>query len=114
MQVGERLRVLPGDETAVVRSKPKTYMKEIFLTSSLGIEAETDSLPWAAAGSSVTLYLTAIDSVHLNIGSVLCPPSDTIPLVHSFSARIIVFDIQVPITSGASVSIVSISPMTGL
>ncbi|KIP09197.1 hypothetical protein PHLGIDRAFT_68070 [Phlebiopsis gigantea 11061_1 CR5-6] len=89
VQVGERLRVLPGDETAIVRS----------------IEAETNYLPWAAAGSSVTLYLTAIDPVHLNIGSVLCPPSDVIPLARSFSARIIVFDIQIPITSGASIEL---------
>ncbi|GJE84935.1 EF Tu GTP binding domain-containing protein [Phanerochaete sordida] len=89
VQVGERLRVLPGDETAVVRM----------------IDSEGDSLQWAAAGSSVTLYLTSIDPVHLNIGSVLCPPSAVIPLARSFSARIIVFDIQVPITTGASIEL---------
>ena len=104
VQVGERLRVLPGDETAIVKSKRIIGVQGYILTLLLGIEAETESLPWAAAGSSVTLYLIAIDPVHLNIGSVLCPPSDVVPLARSFSARIIVFDIQVPITSGASVS----------
>ncbi|PSR73485.1 hypothetical protein PHLCEN_2v10777 [Hermanssonia centrifuga] len=89
VQVGERLRILPGDESAIVRS----------------IEAEEDSLQWAAAGSNVTLYLTAVDPVHLNIGSVLCPLTDIIPLATSFTARIIVFDIQVPITAGASVEL---------
>ena len=69
----------------------------------LAIDAEGESPAWAAAGSNVTLYLTSIDPVHLNIGSVLCPPSDIIPLARSFTARIIVFDIQVPITTGASV-----------
>ena len=67
------------------------------------IEAEDESLTWAAAGFNVTLYLTSIDPVHLNIGSVLCPPSNVIPLATAFTARIIVFDIQVPITTGASV-----------
>ena len=44
-----------------------------------------------------------IDPIHLNIGNVLCPPNDLVPLATRFSARIIVFDIQLPITSGASV-----------
>ena len=63
-----------------------------------------ESLQWAAAGSNVTVYLTAVDPIHLNIGSVLCPLNDVIPLATSFTARIIVFDIQVPIIAGASVS----------
>ncbi|KAF8897219.1 EF Tu GTP binding domain-containing protein [Infundibulicybe gibba] len=89
VQVGERLRILPGDETALVRM----------------IEVEEANAPWAAAGSNVTLYLTAIDSVHLVIGNVLCLPTDPIPLATVFTARIIVFDIQVPITAGTSVEL---------
>ncbi|KAJ7591391.1 EF Tu GTP binding domain-containing protein, partial [Mycena floridula] len=89
IQVGERLRVLPGDETAVVKS----------------IEFEDDNVPWAVAGSNVTLHLISIDPVHLSIGSVLCPPTDLVPLATIFTARIIVFDIQIPITSGASVEL---------
>ncbi|KAG9317166.1 hypothetical protein JVU11DRAFT_1358 [Chiua virens] len=89
VQVGERLRVLPGDETAVVKS----------------IEVDDRNVLWAAAGSNATLYLTAIDPIHLNIGSVLCPPNDLVPLAITFSARVIVFDIQLPITSGASVEL---------
>jgi elongation factor 1 alpha-like protein len=58
---------------------------------------------WAAAGSNVTLHLTSIDPVHLGIGSVLCPLSDPVRLASTFNARIIVFDIDVPITSGTSV-----------
>ncbi|KAF8631149.1 hypothetical protein AX15_002495 [Amanita polypyramis BW_CC] len=89
VQVGEKLRVLPGDETAVVKS----------------IDTERINAPWAPAGSNATLYLTAIDLVHLNIGSVLCSPSDLVPLVSSFTARIIVFDIQLPIMTGISVEL---------
>ncbi|OBZ76119.1 HBS1-like protein [Grifola frondosa] len=69
--VGERLRILPGDESATVKA----------------IESDDKSLEWAASGSNVTLSLVAVDPVNLNI------------------ARIIVFDIQVPITTGTSVEL---------
>ncbi|KAG6903305.1 hypothetical protein C0995_013058 [Termitomyces sp. Mi166 len=87
IQVGERLRILPGDETAVVKT----------------IEVDDRNVSWAAAGTNVTLYLTSVDPVNLHIGSVLCSTADLVPLATSFSARIIVFDIQVPITAGTSV-----------
>ncbi|KAG6866504.1 hypothetical protein C0991_003048 [Blastosporella zonata] len=89
VQVGERLRILPGDETAIVKS----------------IEVDDENVPWAAAGTNATFYLTSIDPVNLHIGSVLCSTTDLVPLATSFSARIIVFDIQVPITAGTSVEL---------
>ncbi|KAF9224316.1 hypothetical protein BS17DRAFT_66895 [Gyrodon lividus] len=89
VQVGERVRVLPGDEIAVVKS----------------IDVDERSVPWAISGSNTTLYLTAIDPIHLSIGSVLCPPTDLVRLATSFSARIIVFEVQLPITTGASVEL---------
>ncbi len=55
------------------------------------------------AGSNVTLFLTGIDPIHLAVGSVLCPPTDVVPLATIFTARIIIFDVQLPITAGASV-----------
>ncbi|KAF8165066.1 EF Tu GTP binding domain-containing protein [Crassisporium funariophilum] len=89
VQVGEKVRVLPGDETATVKS----------------IEIDDASVPWAAAGSNATFYLTAIDPVNLSIGSVLCTTTELVPLATQFIARIIVFDIQVPITAGASLEV---------
>jgi elongation factor 1 alpha-like protein len=68
------------------------------------IETETDRVQWAAAGSNVTLYLTAVDPIHLDMGRVLCPPTAPVELASAFTARIIVFDIQVPILAGTSVS----------
>jgi translation elongation factor EF-1alpha len=70
----------------------------------VGIEVEDENQPWAAAGSNVTIYLTLIDPAHVNIGTVLCPLTDIVPLATVFTAQIIVFDIQVPITAGTSVS----------
>ncbi|KIY72985.1 hypothetical protein CYLTODRAFT_285952 [Cylindrobasidium torrendii FP15055 ss-10] len=89
VQIGERLRVLPGDETAVVKN----------------IEVEDATVPWAMAGSNATIYLTSIDPVHLAVGTVLCPPESLVPLATMFTARIIVFDVQVPITAGTSVEL---------
>jgi translation elongation factor EF-1alpha len=73
-------------------------------TTLAAIETETDRVQWAAAGSNVTLYLTTIDPVHLDVGRVLCSPSAPVELASAFIARIIVFDIQVPILAGTSVS----------
>ena len=75
------------------------------LTCQKAIEIEETSVPWAAAGSSATIHLTSIDPVHLNIGSVLCPMTDAVRLATLFTARIIVFDVQVPITAGTSVEV---------
>ncbi|KAG6919272.1 hypothetical protein DXG01_007404 [Tephrocybe rancida] len=73
------------------------------LVDLLAIEVDDENVPWAAAGTNATLYLTSVDPVNLHIGSVLCSPTDLVPLATSFSARIIVFDILVPITAGTSV-----------
>ncbi|PCH41328.1 hypothetical protein WOLCODRAFT_137327 [Wolfiporia cocos MD-104 SS10] len=89
VQVGERLRILPGDGTAVVKS----------------ISNDDHSLPWAADGSNVILYLTSVDPVHLSIGSVMCRPDNLIPLATAFTARIITFDIDIPVIAGASVEL---------
>ncbi|KZT12882.1 uncharacterized protein LAESUDRAFT_639901 [Laetiporus sulphureus 93-53] len=89
VQVGERLRALPGDGTAVVKT----------------ISNDEQSLPWAADGSNVTLYLTSVDPAHVAIGSVLCRPTDLVPLASVFTARVIVFDIDIPITAGASIEL---------
>ncbi|KAJ9105170.1 hypothetical protein QFC19_003630 [Naganishia cerealis] len=84
VQVGERLRIVPGDETAVVRT----------------IERDEETVPYASAGQNVNLYLAGIDPIHLNIGSVLCPLSDLVPLATKFTAQILVFDIAFPLIAG--------------
>ena len=66
---------------------------------------DDESVPWAAAGSSATLYLTNVDPINLSIGYVLCPPTNLVPLTTSFTARIIVFDVSLPIIIGASVEL---------
>ncbi len=70
----------------------------------LAIDSDGESRPWAGAGSNVNVTLTGVDPISLNVGSVLCREGQTVPLVSSFTAKIIVFDIQIPITAGTSVS----------
>jgi elongation factor 1 alpha-like protein len=104
VQVGEKLRILPGDETGVVKSQLFQSRPQVLpLTMWSAIIYEDDGVPWAADGSNVTIYLVNVDPIHLGIGSVLCDPTNIVPLVTVFTARIIVFDIQLPITSGTSV-----------
>lgn len=80
VQVGEKLRILPGDETGVVKCKSLALFRCSLTDHFKAIEIEDAPVPWAAAGSNATLHLTAIDPVNLNIGSVLCPPGDLVPL----------------------------------
>ncbi|GFZ45813.1 Elongation factor 1 alpha-like protein [Saitozyma sp. JCM 24511] len=89
LQVGDRIRAVPGDEVAQVRT----------------IEVDEDSAPYAVAGQNVTLYLSGIDPIHLAIGTVLCPTSLPVPLVTQFTAQILVFDLQSPIIAGTPVEL---------
>jgi elongation factor 1 alpha-like protein len=111
VQTGEKLRILPGDGSGIVKSEEITVEPSVvFVTEARVFSLETtvisyegDNIPWAAAGQTVTLYMTAVDPIHLNVGSVLCPPTSIVPLATTFTARIIVFDITMPITAGTSV-----------
>ncbi|CAO1617504.1 unnamed protein product [Sympodiomycopsis kandeliae] len=87
--VGDRVRVVPGDETATVRA----------------IEQDAESVPWAVAGSSVTAYLAGIDEIHLAVGSILCPVSDPIKLSTNLTVQLLVFDPTYPILTGSSASL---------
>ena len=71
----------------------------------VAIMSDDKSLPWAIDGANVIVYLTSVDPAHLGIGSVLCRPTDLAPLSSCFTARVIIFDIDIPITVGASVCV---------
>ncbi|KAK4699995.1 elongation factor 1 alpha-like protein, partial [Phenoliferia sp. Uapishka_3] len=89
VQVGEELAALPGDGVGVVRS----------------LEVDGMQVPWAVAGVNVTIFLAGIDPRNLSVGSILCPTDQLVPVVSTFSAQIIVFDLDYPIPSGASVEL---------
>lgn len=63
-------------------------------------------VPVAFAGDSACVTLTVADPASLSVGSVLCDPTSPVPVVTSFEARIVVFNISVPITVGKSVYVI--------
>ncbi|PWN47979.1 hypothetical protein IE53DRAFT_219641 [Violaceomyces palustris] len=89
VQIGDRLRVVPGDESGVVRA----------------IEVDNESAPWAVAGANVTVFLAGIDQIQVNVGSVLCPPSSPVQLCTSLLAQVIVFEPNYPLVAGTSVEL---------
>ncbi|KAM0791514.1 hypothetical protein ACM66B_005965 [Microbotryomycetes sp. NB124-2] len=89
VQAGERLCALPGDESGVVRA----------------LEVDGELVPYAVAGSNITVFLSGIDILQLNVGSVLCPPHQPVPVASSFTAQIMVFDLKYPMTAGYSVEL---------
>ncbi|GAA5983246.1 hypothetical protein JCM10908_000210 [Rhodotorula pacifica] len=89
VQVGEKLAALPGDEAGIVRA----------------LEVEGELVPYALAGSNATVFLSGIEANQLGVGSVLCPPSQMVPVVSSFTAQVIVFEPKYPITAGYAVEL---------
>lgn len=87
--IGDRLLVVPGDETAMIRA----------------IEQDGEGVPWAVAGSSVTVYLAGIDEIHLAVGSLLCPPNQPVPLSRNLLVQLLVFDPTYPILTGSVASL---------
>ena len=110
VQTGEKLRIVPGDESGIVKSERDTLpLPTVSVTNgrfpswTAVISYEGNNIPWVAAGQTVTIYMTTVDPIHLNVGSILCPPTSIVPLATAFTAKIIVFDITMPITAGTSV-----------
>ncbi|TKY89136.1 hypothetical protein EX895_001667 [Sporisorium graminicola] len=89
VQIGDRLRPVPGDESGVVRA----------------IEVDTESVPWAVAGANATVYLSGIDQIQISVGAVLCAPSAPIALCDSFLAQILVFEPTYPLVAGTSIEL---------
>lgn len=84
LQNGDKVVVMPAGEQGLVKA--------------LSIHDEPVQL--ACAGDHVTLTLTGLDMMHVGVGSVLCPPSSPIKCTMKLKARILVFNIRVPITKG--------------
>ncbi|CAH3021010.1 unnamed protein product [Porites evermanni] len=84
LQNGDKVVVMPAGEQGLVKA--------------LSIHDEPVQL--ACAGDHVTLTLSGLDMMHVGVGSVLCPPSSPIKCTMKLKARILVFNIRVPITKG--------------
>lgn len=84
VQTGEKMLAMPPNETCTVK----------------GISLHDEPLDWAAAGDHVSLTVTGMDIIKINVGCVFCDPKEPIRVCTRFRARILLFNIEVPITQG--------------
>lgn len=86
---GDKVLVCPTKETAEVR----------------GISINDLSSNVAFAGDQVSVTLSGIDMQNVSVGYVLSDPINQVPVTTRFEARIVVFNVKVPITKGYPVLI---------
>ncbi|XP_077366729.1 HBS1-like protein isoform X3 [Festucalex cinctus] len=84
IQTGEKLLAMPPNETCLVK----------------GITLHDAPLDWAAAGDHVSLTVTGMDIIKINVGCVFCDPKEPIRVCTRFRARLLLFNFEVPITKG--------------
>ncbi|XP_069579651.1 HBS1-like protein isoform X1 [Brachyistius frenatus] len=84
IQTGDKLLAMPPNETCTVK----------------GITLHDEALDWAAAGDHVSLTVTGMDIIKINVGCVFCDPKEPIRVCTRFRARILLFNIEVPVTQG--------------
>ncbi|XP_064216728.1 HBS1-like protein isoform X3 [Aotus nancymaae] len=84
IQTGDRLLAMPPNETCTVK----------------GITLHDEPVDWAAAGDHVSLTLVGMDIIKINVGCVFCGPKEPIKACTRFRARILIFNIEIPITKG--------------
>nr|XP_061806375.1 HBS1-like protein [Nerophis lumbriciformis] len=84
IQTGDKLLAMPPNETCHVK----------------GITLHDAPLDWAAAGDHVSLTVTGMDIIKINVGCVFCDPKEPIRVCTRFRARLLLFNFEVPITKG--------------
>lgn len=89
-------------ETGILRRNDTILVcpiKEQATVKQINID-ETNSTSTAFAGDQVTTTLSGIDASNITVGSVICHVKDVVPIATRFQARIIVFNVKMPITNG--------------
>ncbi|XP_072576545.1 HBS1-like protein isoform X1 [Vulpes vulpes] len=84
IQTGDRLLAMPPNETCTAK----------------GITLHDEPVDWAAAGDHVSLTLVGMDIIKINVGCIFCGPKEPIKSCTRFRARILIFNIEIPITKG--------------
>lgn len=87
VQAGDRVLVQPAGDLAVVKA----------------VTMDDSDNTCGFAGDHVTVVLTGMDMAHVNVGSVLCDPQNPIKSAMRIRARIVIFNLELPITRGFTV-----------
>eukprot|EP00092_Neocalanus_flemingeri_P029016 GFUD01031501.1.p1 GENE.GFUD01031501.1~~GFUD01031501.1.p1 ORF type:complete len:732 (+),score=222.72 GFUD01031501.1:75-2270(+) len=100
-QSGSGFSVAGRVEAGVVMKDDRVLispLNEVCTVKSVLVE-QVDSLT-GFAGDHVVLTLVGPDQASVMAGMVLCDPSQPVPVATRFQARVVVFNIEVPITKG--------------
>ncbi|KAL4661008.1 HBS1-like protein [Arapaima gigas] len=92
IQVGDRMLAMPPNEVCTVK----------------GIALHEEPIEWAAAGDHISLTVTGMDIIKINVGCIFCDPKEPIRACSRFRARILLFNIEVPVTQGFPVRLLSL------
>lgn len=84
VQNGDKVSLMPASEQGSIKA---LSMKDL-------------SVKWAASGDHVTMTITGVDMAHVSVGSVLCDPLLPIKATSRIVARIVVFNVAMPIIKG--------------
>ncbi|CAF4133628.1 unnamed protein product, partial [Rotaria sp. Silwood2] len=87
IEVNERLLLRPSNDQVTIKT----------------IQIENTNVSSAFAGDNVTLNIQGVDPTHLFIGNVVCDPEYPISCATIIQARIIIFNISVPILPGTPI-----------
>lgn len=72
--------------------------RESATVKSLSIEEASTTVGFA--GDQVTVTLSGIEMQNVSVGNILCDPQKPVQVSSKFQARIVVFNVTVPITKG--------------
>lgn len=84
LSVGDKILVFPNREVASVKA--------------LAIEESLKQTVFA--GDQAVVTLSGIEMQNVSVGCVLCDPQSPIQVSSKFEARIVVFNVTVPVTKG--------------
>jgi elongation factor 1 alpha-like protein len=60
------------------------------------LELDQEPVDWAVAGQHVVIHLSNIEAAHVRVGDVVCDPANPVPCIDSFTAKVLAFDILMP------------------
>ncbi|XP_042908568.1 HBS1-like protein [Parasteatoda tepidariorum] len=81
---GDKALVMPAGEQIVIK----------------GVSSDERSLTYGFAGDHVVLQLQGIDPNNISSGSMICSIENPVKVTSRFEARLVIFNISIPITKG--------------
>jgi len=84
LQAGDRVLAIPAGEIGLIKA----------------VTVDDSPISVGFAGDNVIVSLTGIDITNISIGSILCDPLNPVETTTRLRARIVIFNISLPITTG--------------